>query len=411
MPAWLLALLLLQSAAPAADVAPTLPAERLVAPGTELSGAAWSVESPVPVRGYLGQFVLDTEWGPIEVQGRELLALRIGEIEALATLDEINSSEAFVDAFAGSAAATGRALGRVVTQPVETVRGIPAGLGRMIKRTAASARRIAVAVGDATQRPREEPDEEADPALDPRDFANELAGVNQARRDLARQLGIDPYTGNPLIQERLEKLAWAMVAGGLSMNLVMGELGGTASDVISTSRKLDSLAWDLPPSDLRRQLEQRLVERGTEPRAAREFLRNSSFTPTLQLAFVDALEALGRPQGEPAIVALAETVRGEVHARFLIQQLKMLAQKLPEDEDVAELIPFEASLAAIDDNGELWITMPVDYLSWDDSAGIVAAKDGDPVSHLVIAGGVTERARGRLEAAGWAVEAGVGLAE
>jgi hypothetical protein len=32
-------------------------------------------------------------------------------------------------------------------------------------------------------------------------------------------------------------------------------------------------------------------------------------------------------------------------------------------------------------------------------------------SNLVIAGGVTERARDQLEAAGWAVEAGVGLAE
>lgn len=391
---------------------PELPAAALVEPGTELSGPDWRVQTPVPVRGFLGQFVIESRWGPIPAQGRELLTLRIAELAALEQLDALSSTRVFAGAIADSAMATGRAVTRVVTNPVETAKGIPAGLGRLIGRTAASARKLAVAAGDAVQRQADaSSDGDSDGnTIQPKDFANELAGVNRARRGLARRLGIDPYTGNPLIQERLEKLAWASVAGGMSMDLMLGQVGGVLSDAISMSRKLDGLVWDLPPDDIRRRLEAKLVERGAEPLAAREFLRNPAFTPTLQVEFVSALEGLGRPDGEPEVLLLARTIRSEVHARFLIQQLRMLARHVPGDDPVSELLPFEASIGARSESGELWIALPVDFLPNNDETDLVAADKDAPPSHLVIAGGVSEQARRELEDAGWIVRADVGLA-
>lgn len=398
----------------AVEPEPSLPAARLATPGSALSGPGWRVESPVPVRGYLGQFTLRTPQGVVQAQGRELLAIRIAEIPALARLEEVGRGEVFAGAIANSAKATGRAVTRVFTQPEETIKGIPAGIGRLVKRTAQSVRRVAVAVGDAARREEKQGgaagESSGDSAGKARDFANELAGVNKARRAIAKAMGIDPYTGNPLLQQRLEDLAWASVAGGLSMDLALGAVGGLAADVLSTTTRLDDLAWDLPPEDIRRRLEKELTDRGAEPMAAREFLRNGAFTPSLQLAFVGALRGLGRPRGEADVLALAtEVVRSEVHARFLVQQLRMLARDVGKDDPVAELLAFEASIGARTRGGVLWIALPVDHLSWTEQVeGATTGRD-EAQARLVVAGGVSEMARNELQRAGWRVRADAGL--
>ncbi len=109
----------------AVEKEPTLPAARLAAPGSALSGPGWRVDSPVPVRGYLGQFTLRTPQGDVPAQGREVLAIRIAEIPALARLEEVSRRDVFAGAIADSAKATGRAVTRVVTNPGETIRAFP----------------------------------------------------------------------------------------------------------------------------------------------------------------------------------------------------------------------------------------------------------------------------------------------
>jgi hypothetical protein len=408
----------LPAAAQAVEAEPILPASRLVAPGTPLSGPGWRVASPVAVRGYLGQFELSTPQGAIDVQGRELLAIRIAEVPALARLEEVSRGEVFAESIADSAKATGRAVVRVVTNPAETVKGIPAGIGRLLQRTARKVRQVAVAVGDAAQRERDGggdgdgdgDGDGGDSAAKVRDFATEIAGVNKARRAIAKAMGIDPYTSNPLLQGRLEDLAWASVAGGLSMDLALGAVGGLAADVLSTSGRLDDLVWDLPPEDIRRRLEKDLVDRGAQPLAARDFLRNGAFTPTLQLAFVGALRDLGRPRGEAEVLDLAIGVRDEVHARFLVQQLRMLARHADGSDPVVALEALEASIAATTRRGTRLVALPVDHLSWTEQVETGAAsRRGKGVARLVVAGTVSPMAQRQLAAAGWTVTDGVGL--
>ncbi len=233
--------------------------------------------------------------------------------------------------------------------------------------------------------------------------------MNKARRAIAKSLNIDPYTGNPLLQDRLEDLAWASVAGGLSMDLALGAFGGLAGTVLSTTGQLDGLVWDLPPEDIRRRLEKELVARGAEPMAAREFLRNGAFTPTLQLAFVSALRALGRPTGEADVLALATGVQGEVHARFLVQQLRMLARHVPVDDPVVALEALEASIAATTRGGVRWVALPVDHLSWTEQVEQAAHGEASSASRLLVAGSVSDLARRELARAGWQVTADAGL--
>jgi hypothetical protein len=120
---------------------------------------------------------------------------------------------------------------------------------------------------------------------------------------------------------------------------------------------------------------------------------------------------LGQPAGEPKLLLLARNIRGEAHARFLIQQLRMLAQHLPVDDPLVELVVFEASMGGRTRSGALWITLPVDYLHWTESVHLMALSDDVPPSRVFVAGEVSKRVRTELVAAGWQIEAKVGLSE
>jgi hypothetical protein len=403
------------AAAAGGEAEPRVPAAQLAPRGVALSGPNHRVVSPVQVTGYMGQYTVRTDWGDVPAAGGTILAIRVAEVRALGKLQEVTTTQVFTDAMAASARKTGEAVQRVVTQPVETVMGIPGGVERLLRRTARTVRSAANTVGDALSRDDNgagsgtgEAKDEVEQLVD---FANEFAGVNRARREIARAMGIDPYTRNPLIQQRLGDLAYASVAGGMSFGLALGQVGGFAAEVISVTGKLDDLVWDASPADIREQLERRLVARGVDAATARGFLRTAAFTPTLQVDFVNALEALGRPTGEQDVIALAGRVRSEVHARFLIDQLRMLKRHGFEGDPTTGLVALEQSIAATTRRGRWLVALPVDRLSW---AGAIAdfaseASDLPQVRKVIVSGGVSDRARRELTRAGFTVVAGVGL--
>lgn len=382
---------------------PALATAQLLPADTPLTGSGYRIATPTRLKGFLGQYRIDSDWGVLEAEGTELLRLRVAEMPALARLDGVTGSAVFADAIAQSLKRSGRSLVRVVTSPVETVKGIPAGLGRMLTRTAAGVRRTAQSVADAVSRERDDGASAAGAASGAPNSAKEVLGLNKARRSLARELGIDPYSSNPLLQQRLEDLAWAAMAGGVSIDIAVGALSGGAGQVLSVSGRLDNLVWELPPTEIRDRVERRLLARGLDATAVRGCLAAPAFTPTLQLRWADALDALGQPAGESGVLALCASVRGEVHMRFLIQQLEMQADA---SDPASELIALEQSIAARTKSGIYRVTLPVDHLSWTEA---LQQRDSAPSKRqLWIAGSVSRLAARELRRAGWQVQAGRG---
>lgn len=405
---WCAALLLVAASAGSAqrlETEPTLRTRDLLPVGVEMDGRGYRLSAETRLQGYLGQYHIETDLGPIEAQGSEILIVRLAELPALARIDEISRGQVFADAIASSAKRTGAAVARVVTSPIETAKGIPAGIGRLLTRTTRSVRKLAQSAGDAASG-----GSAAGPTgSDVVDYAREAAGLNRARRELAQSLGIDPYSGNPLLQTRLESLAWAAVAGGLSMDIALGAISGGASQWVSISGKLDRMVWEKAPEDIRDALEKRLLDRGNEARGVRRFLRTPAFTPTLQIRMVEALERLGRPRGEDAVLALSTQANSEVHARFLIAQLAMLAKHADANDPVVELKALPHSIAAETRGGVRVVTLPVDFLSYTEEVeeGTESAMRGP--ARLLVAGKVSALAGRALKRVGWDVQAGLGL--
>lgn len=406
------------------------------APPALLSGPGFRVDPHVEIRGYMARFTLDTPVGVIHADSVEILSDRVAELPALEALDAVTHSAAFARAATDSAGSTASDLGQVLFHPLDTLTGLPAGvaryLGRRLARFGDQARRLsdraAIRLGtDGTKYPRGD-----GPMSDAADVAREEAATagssrkkrwhqraadelerelkrqaefGKVRRNLARQLGIDPYTRNPYIRERLDRLAWAGAGGRLAANTAIASIGGSGAVVLGHGRRLNEIVWTLDADNLRERNHGRLRRHCSDELLMRQFLRRGVFTPSLQTALVDALDALQPAAGGNALLELAMTANSELEARFVVNALEMLAQALGKRARGGRLLAVGAGLAYDSVDGERVLPLPVDYLAW--TGEVEEFLDRAEFRHadkrVLIGGDASLRSQRELTRRGWSI--------
>jgi hypothetical protein len=340
------------------------------------TGQGYRIAPAVRVSGFQGQFVVETDLGEIVADGSAQLRERIAEAGPAAELEKMSSSEVFVDALAKSTGRSAQAIGKAVTNPVDTFKGVPAGVGRFFGS-------VKTKVSDGGS---------GDPT-----------GIGKVRRELAHEVGVDPYTSNPLIARRLDDLSKAAYAGGVSLDVAFTVATGGAAAAISFTKTVSNLAWQLPPEDIRTRNRNDLEAMNVSGSTRDAFLGNGSYTPTLALAYVEALKALGVKEGAGDFTQLAAGAASETEARFYIDQLRMAAV-YGKSERIGKLAA-AGQVGVMHAGNKLFVPMPVDYLAWTD--GVKSAIQGDRFGSGArvawFSGAVSPNARKGLEAAGWTV--------
>lgn len=410
---------------------PIVDAASLVQPAL-LSGPGFSVDARVELRGYMAHFLLDTPSGPLHADSVEILAEREAELPALAALDRATHSEAFLRAAGDRFASTGKALAQVALHPIDTVLGIPSGVARYFAARVAKIGNQAQTVSDRTARtfgssgnpyPSDAgpmTDARPDPAEGPakpkkhwytsigkeagREIKRQLK-YNQVKRDLAKRLGIDPYTTNPHVQERLSSLAWVGSGGNFSAGTALGTIGGTGADVLAKGTQVNDIVWSMAPDDLRERNRQRLRAYCRDELLIRQFLRRGAFSPTLQTNLADALDALKPASGGDPLLELGMTANSELEARFLVNALRLVATHLGARAHGGVLKPLGAGIAYVAADGELILPLPVDRLSWTDEVRKFLDRSELRVVHktVLIGGEASLNARRGLTERGWSI--------
>lgn len=416
---------------------PILSPERLLEP-VLLQSRLHRLAPNVPVSGGLAVFTMQTPFGEQPAEGREMLEIRVSELEAIERLAGESSWSTFVAATGEAASRTGEAVVNVVSDPLGTAAGLPSGIARYFRQGYRSLRRTTMDAADAARADRDRADdaqteeaaggaevsgqEDSEPtaADDSRSqgavesAALRLIGYGKARRELARRLDVDPHTTNPLLSKQLDELAWSGLAGRAGFGLALGTVG-TVSQIASAAGRLNRLVWELSPMQIRDHNERALSRAGFTGPGVRAFLRNGAFHPSLQLDFCYALIALEGVAGRFELLELAAEANDEIEARLVVNFLRMVLQ-LQDD---------EAERAAAIHAGDqlLWVSLadtrpvallPIDYLSatpW--LARLIeeplSSLPGSPAPRLRIAGQVSAAAKDALEAGGWQIQAQVGL--
>ncbi|HAI59756.1 MAG TPA: hypothetical protein DCM32_07755 [Xanthomonadaceae bacterium] len=410
-----------------------LPAAAL-APPLLLGGEDFRVQPCARLVGGMAQFVIEAqgegsdavEPRSITVESLDLLERRVAEMEAVRRLRAMGAAGTAGRASASSLRQTGATLAGVVTRPVESVVGLPAGALRVFGRRAEHFGERAAAAGDRALDAFAHGDPRLDVVLRPRaatplppepepwwhrggDLASSLGkrwlGYTTARRELGEALGIDPYTANPWLDAETDRLAWSTLVGRRSAGFGLGQVGGSAARVLGGSHRIHRMVWEQSPEDVADWNAGRLAPLACSPAVRGAFLGNARYSPTLQTQAVDALLALVPQRGCDTFLGLAAGVEREAEARFVVDALHLLVAARPRFPSRFEALG--EALVLRDAEDRLLLALPVDHLQWtpESAAFFAAAHAADARDRRLLLGReASPEARAALLAAGWVIE-------
>ena len=389
------ATVLLAATLPSVESMPTLDAATL-APAGLLNGEGYTVDANAPVVGYMGQFTLRAPAGTFSADGTQMLAIRVRELAAIGQLSQLSQTGVFADALAASAMKTGAAIGQAVLNPVATVTGIPAGVGRFFQSASTTISRATESTGGSKS---SHGNNTADAAMD-------LLGVNKAKRRIAKQVGADPYTTNPVLAKQLDELARAAFAGGVSLDAALAVSTAGLATAISATATVSNLVWDKSPEDIRTINEQKLAAMGVGPDTVRAFVTNRWLTPTLSVPFVENLAQIPTAKGRAGTVALASTVASEGEARFMVNAVTMARQINTQRDPVVAIDLVGRILVVRTRDGRIDVPAPVDYVVWTQPVMAFAERKElkGAQRNVLVTGVASARAREGLQVTGWAVQ-------
>src|SRR5271156_7183681 len=167
--------------------------------------------------------------------------------------------------------------------PVDTVKGMPAGIGRFFGRVGLGAQQIK----EAATPPEEASAGEKAGQVATRTFhtTRDILGYEQERRGLAKKLHVDPYTTNPVLSKQLDDFALVAFRAHVGVTttiaiLIPGSMAITATRIVST------WVWDTPKADLIVQDEKGLRGLKVPEKDIHTFMHNPVFPLSVQTAFI-----------------------------------------------------------------------------------------------------------------------------
>lgn len=373
------------------EAPPVLDADTYL-PAELLSGPNHRVDRHIINDGYMNHYTIQTKFGTFKARSNFELGVRVNEANALAAMESISGSKQFASSMAKTGGKVVQGAGNLITQPVSTIRGTFSGVGSLFQRA-----------GDSL----------SEPAADTEDSSLKRAtGFSTVKRDYARQFGVDVYSTNAVLQDRLDSLANATAMGGLTASAALLFVPGGAGIAVSVSKGtqlMNEADVNRPPSDLRRMNRERLEAMGVDPDMTDLFIRNTVYSPTQQTLLVDALNKMSKTADRGALVKFATQAGSDDVALFRQRQAQMYAAYNAKVTPLERFVSVGTFSAAVTGDGTMVFGVPLDYLVWTEAMANIArsatnASKGVKSLRLVTLGQVTDTARSALQSMGWEVQ-------
>jgi len=321
-----------------------------ILPADKIRGEHYQVLDAVTVQGNMDYYKVNSDYGFFEVTGDGLLKKRLKEIQAITVLQKIQGTDAFKKALQAAAMSPVKFGENMITDPVDTVSAIPKGVGQMFNNAYSSLSTKRQAGEDSS--------------------AEALAGLSKYKREYAYNLGVDVYSSNPAFQKELNKVAWAASAGSLTFSAAMAPLGA-AGAVISYSKFGNDVSVylrDNPPSQIRRNAQDKLSSMRISNADIKKFLENKSFTPRHTVVIVASLTQMRATHGRDAFIRYVSTAIDEEQANFMMNVAQILRGYHEKVSPVKEITINSGFVMARAQNNSVLIPLPIDYGVWTEKA-------------------------------------------
>lgn len=313
-----------------------------------LVGPHHQIREAVTTDGFTNTYIIDSDFGSFYAHGDDRLPERIHEIYAIAGIRKTKESDAYQKALSGAAKDTVDGAVNLVKDPLGSIAGAGKGAARFFK--------------GASERIRT--------TSDVNNASGDMKKYGSARREIAGQYGIDPYTSNEVLRAEIDALAQATGAGGLTFTLIKATIPGgfgTALSGVSTSADLNSTLIEEGPYNLRAENRKRLLQMGIDEAYIEAFLNHPTLNPKHQTVITYSLMQLSNAQAKIEFIRLAMTARSEQDAHFFQRNAQLLATYNKNRSSIVKIVDFLGFPAAYTKDNKLVLPALLDYGSWTES--------------------------------------------
>jgi hypothetical protein len=324
-----------------------IPANRIV-PGSVLRGDLHTVRPSGACDGLEVTYWIDAKDGTTyEAIGNAQLYQRIAEIYAIDALRRMDSGDQFANSLGNGAKNTVTAVGQTITDPVGTISSVPKGVSKFFG-----------SLGESLKGGSSEYEDSA--------YTNVL-GASKAKRSLASQLGVNPYSTNKVLMDELNRVAWSEAGGTLTVHLAVAAIPAGASTALNMNRTAQAEIVENDPKQLAIINRKKLMAIGLSQRTADILIKAKAFSPLHKTAITEALISLGAGHGQDAFIQATARATTEIDANYF-QQVAQLIEKYNQSEcRVQTIVSTGRSVSFHDTNGAWVFPVPYDYCLWTSS--------------------------------------------
>ena len=375
---------------------PELKASEILKPEL-LKGPHYVVRDPVPTASGMNQFTIDSDFGLFEADGNEVLIQRLKEIDAIARLRDVSRTDAFKKSLVAAAKSPLNSAKNIARDPAQAISNVPKGIMKFLGRAKETVQNVGKGSGE---------DEGEGSRL------KDVMGYSDKKRQIALQMGIDPYSTNTVLQKELDDVAWASWAGGFTFSVatfpVSGPIGA-ALTVTNLNSTVDQLLREKSPSELEQINRATFRAMGASASDIERILHGGAFTPTQSTTFAVNLKSLKGVANRGAFVKIAaQKSTTEADALFCVHTAALMNQ-IHEKIPIARITMLHDFPICVAKDGTIVVALQWDYAAWTSGAGSftndvqkLAAQSGKtPNVFVALSGQVSPRLRQELEMRGF----------
>lgn len=313
--------------------------------GGALTGSNYTVRPVARSDGIMRIFEVDTSYGPLQFDGVEFTKMRLRELEATAALEKMSQSEAWAKSFGRTAVAPLKFGVDLVIHPFDTVGRSVTGVHNMFDRAGASI------AGQKSNRD---------------SLADSLFGVSDAQRQLAVELGVDPYSDFQPLAQRLRQMASAMAGGQFTVKAglvaVTGGVGLGLSAASNVEAAKDTLR-EKTAAQVIVEVRGILISLQIPEETINRLVENRNYTPADLLIMSRALVQIGA-QNCSVYVDIAADAATRVAAYFQRRRAELLAERSAELGGLVAFAPVAGHAVNVARDGRVVAVFPFDDLAW-----------------------------------------------
>jgi hypothetical protein len=197
-------------------------------------------------------------------------------------------------------------------------------------------------------------------------LADSLLGVSDAQRQLAIELGVDPYSDFPPLAQRLRQIAGAMAGGQLTVRAglaaVTGGIGLGISAASNVEGAKDTLR-DKTAAQVIVEVRGILISLQIPEETINRLVENRNYTPADLLIMSRALMRIGA-QNSAIYVDVAAEAATRGTAYFHRRRAELLAERSAELGGLVAFVPVAGHAVNVTRDGRAVAAFPLDDLAW-----------------------------------------------